>query len=279
MLVRFDTGLTLDEATAHLIYQRLQAWSASERWWCGAPHVMIEHAAASRLHGTLDATFDEEPIDLAMGNRDARKFFAFLASTGVDWQIAIEGPRSNAIVPDPDAVFAANPTRYGDQIAGATSRGLGASAHHRAWLLAAIELVEEAVLALPARTHGELRAGEWRWRSSRPVTPVHLADRASVELGFRAIGRSWGERDRTAATDQLRNVLATQQAHGSSALPVEQARSFADQWIGGLGDDARWLVNGNTTESWQPLGDATFETAVVCTRADRVSLIYIADED
>lgn len=279
MLVRFDTGFTLAKLEAQRLYRRIYEWSAAERWWCGAPHVMIEHADKSRLHGTLEATFDDEPIDLAMGHRDALQFFAFIATTGVDWQIAVEGPKSSATVPDPDAVFAANPTRYGDQIDGTTSRGLGARAHYGRWLLGTIALVDDPMLDLPAREDGELRAGQWRWTSALPVTRVHLADRASLALGFRAIGASWGARDRATVAEQLRNVLATQQAYGSSAMPLDVARLFADDWIGALGDDATWLVNGNTTASWQPLGDATFETAFVTASVDRVALIYVADED
>ncbi|HEY4179273.1 MAG TPA: hypothetical protein VGM90_20660 [Kofleriaceae bacterium] len=279
MLVRFDTGLTLAKLEAQRLYRRIHEWSAGERWWCGAPHVMIEHADKSRLHGTLEATFDDEPIDLAMGYRDALAFFAFLATTSVEWQIAIEGPKSSATVPDPDAVFAANPTRYGDQIGGSTSRGLGARAHYERWLLATVALVDDPGPVVPTRGEGKARAGRWRWTSALPVTLAHLADRASLALGLRPIGARWGARDRATVTEQLCNVLATQQVYGASVMPVDVARLFADVWIGALGDDATWLVNGDTTESWQPLGDAAFETAFVAASVERVALIYVADED
>ena len=279
VLVRFDTGETLDEATAQDLYRRIYKWSATERWWCGAPHVNIEHARKCRLQGTLEATFDDEPIDLAMGHRDALQLFAFLATTGVDWQVAVEGPRSSATVPDPDAVFAANPTRYGDQVGGNTSRGLGAKAHYERWLTETIALVDEKLPDLPSRGTGQLRAGAWRWTCALPVTPVHLADRASLALGLRAIGTRWIARDLATITEQLRHVLATQQAYGSSAMPFDIARPFADAWLAARGPDTTWLVNGNTTESWQPLGEATFETAVVAASAEQIALIYVADED
>ena len=197
MLLRFDTGPTLDKLEAQRLYRRIYEWSAGERWWCGAPHVMIEHAGMSRLHGTLEATFDDEPIDLAMGHRDAVQFFAFLATTGVDWQIVVEGPRSSAIVPDPDAVFAANPTRYGDQIGGSTSRGLGAKTHYRRWLLATIALVEEPRRLFPRAPRASCASGIGAGRphslSRRSTSQIARASRSasrpSAPAGAGAIAR------------------------------------------------------------------------------------------
>ena len=74
-------------------------------------------------------------------------------------------------------------------------------------------------------------------------------------------------------------MLATQQVYEASLMPGDVARPFAEQWLGALGEDATWLVNGDTSASWQPVGHGSFETAVACVSTDRVALLYVADED
>jgi hypothetical protein len=115
-------------------------------------------------------------------------------------------------------------------------------------------------------------------------TATDIANRLVQGFGFHAIDpRSWSQLDGAAASGVAQRLLNEDLAYKSELLPGKTASYYADQLIAGLSPyKARFFCNAEFSGSsvqWDPIGDATFEIALVGFDEDAGFLLYAHAED
>lgn len=111
-----------------------------------------------------------------------------------------------------------------------------------------------------------------------------IANRLVEGFGFHAIDpRSWSQLDGAAASTVAQRLLNEDLAYKSELLPCKTAGYYAGQLIACLSPHkARFLCNAEfigSSVQWDPIGDATFEIALVGFDKDAGFLLYAHAED
>jgi uncharacterized protein (TIGR02996 family) len=116
-----------------------------------------------------------------------------------------------------------------------------------------------------------------------------ILDSCVEQLGFRGLGEAWGEISAQEAKVIAQAVLNKDLAYNSEIMDEDRAAFLAEWFLSVIGKSARFFTNGTlgqhtadpqaVTGGWIPITPATFDTGVICVKANRVSILWVQDED
>lgn len=112
--------------------------------------------------------------------------------------------------------------------------------------------------------------------------PDAAANSAVTALGLKAV--AWRVLAAAEAVDALQRVLHRDLAFDAPIMPEDLARELATRIVRFFGPSAIFYTNqsqaeGQSTGSWDPVTDATFDTGIIAVGVTRVGVVWFLEDD